>query len=267
MDTYTLHDVSVGLSHLGINKGDTLLVNEDLTYFGKCEDARSKQQVLETFFNTFFDLIGSDGTLVVPTWNTHITESKEPFIYEETPSAAGVFSEYVRQHPGSIRSLHPLMSYTAVGKNASFICDHVAKSAYGLETPFDRLLKLDSRAISMGLRARQTCSIVHHVEMMMGAPYRYHKEFTIPVFRRGQKIESEFYFFVRNLEADIQKDGNEKLFELFQKKGFNLKVSRIGNGIVESYVFRELYETCVELLKNDIYGLLKHPPEIRTYRT
>ena len=266
METYTLNEFAEGLRQLGVIQGEVLIVWGDFFHIGKCRGVQSKRQVLEGFLAAFQEVVGPEGTLVVPTWNTDIAETGEPFIWEETPSKAGVFSEYVRQHPESIRSLHPLISYTAIGQQASYICDLVAKNAYGLETPFDRLLKLNTRAISIGLRANQTCSIVHQAEMMMGVPYRYQKEFTNPVFCNGQQVHSEYYLYVRDLDADIVKDGNEKLFQMFEEKGFELRSVQIGGGNIESYMFTELFEACVVLLQNDIYGLLKHPPEVRTYR-
>jgi hypothetical protein len=102
--------------------------------------------------------------------------------------------------------------------------------------------------------------------MMLGVPYRYHKELTIEVRKGGKILEGCFYLYVRNLKANIQKDGNRKLFERFHDLGYALHSSKIGGGVIEAYRFSELFRAAVALLKEDPYGFLEHPPEVRTYQ-
>ncbi|HCK09574.1 MAG TPA: hypothetical protein DHW45_06835 [Candidatus Latescibacteria bacterium] len=267
METYSEDDIRNSLGELGLTKGATLLISGDLARLGSPIGFDGRDHLLTCFYRAFTDLVGPDGTLIVPTDNTDILSDGSLFCYEETPSRAGVFSEFVRCLPDSVRSVHPLVSYTAIGAEARYVCENVSKHGYGSETPTDRMLDLDTTAVSVGLEIEKTCSIVHHVETLMGVPYRYTKEFTMSVIVGGEPLDSEFYLNVRNLDCEIVKDGNRKLMESFAREGFTYQETRLGGGTIQSYRLSELCTAGLRLLKDNIYGFLEFPPEARPFRT
>jgi len=54
---------------------------------------------------------------------------------------------------GENRSIHPTHAVSAIGKNAKYLTEshHLASSAYGTDSPWDRLMKIDGRIIGLGV--------------------------------------------------------------------------------------------------------------------
>ena len=48
--------------------------------------------------------------------------------------------------------------------------------------------------------------VIHHIEQLMGVPYRYTKEFNHPVLRNGIIQYEPFYLFVRYLDSEVEID-------------------------------------------------------------
>ena len=110
-------------------------------------------------------------------------EGREQLIGEKFKKEDLVTAEFVRKQKNSIRSMHPFNSHSSVGAHSKYICLDNSKNSFGAETPKDRMLKINTKYLSVGLPPRLTCSYIHHVELLMGVPYRYTKEFYHPIKR------------------------------------------------------------------------------------
>lgn len=263
---YKHSDIKEAYKKVGVEKGRVVLIKSDLRYLGNY-DRPDKMAVLHAHFNSLSDLIDlAEGTLVVPTSSTFLCNTDTPFDPDKTPSERGVLSEYIRKQEGAIRSFHPFMSYTAIGKHASYICHDVSRHAFGPETPKDRMLSLDALNISVGLPPQATCSIVHHVEMAMGVPYRYTKEFLHPVVRNNCIQKELFYLYVWYRDIGIKRNRNKNIFKHFFDSGYKVQETELGRGKIYSYSSGQFYKSTVDFLKHNIYGWLDEPPFKRPYR-
>ena len=216
---YNIQDIETAYRAAGIGKGRTVLLKTDLRLLGLF-DTDSFDNILRAHFNVLSDLIDfSIGTLVVPTSSTNLCNTTIPFDINKTPSERGVLSEFIRQVPSAVRSFHPFYSYAAIGRDADQITSNVSRHAFGLETPKDRLIAADALCVSVGLPARLTCSTVHHVEMQMGVPYRYSKEYLHPVIRNQQISDEPYYMYVYYRDCDIKRNRNTKIFQEFFDQG------------------------------------------------
>ncbi|MBI5557308.1 MAG: AAC(3) family N-acetyltransferase [Deltaproteobacteria bacterium] len=209
--------------------------------------------------------LGSEGTLVVPTHTLNLCNTDILFDPETTPCTNGVFSEYVRTQPGTVRSFHPFISYGALGIEANAICENVSRHGYGPETPMSRMIEADTMSIHIGLHPEESSSIVHHVEMQMGVPYRYTKEFMHPVVREGKRIMEPFYLYVWYKQCEIKRDRNKKIFMHFLKN-YSLNQVKVGRGYIFSYSMRDFYQSMVGYLREDIYGWLREIPATKPFR-
>lgn len=257
------------LDHVGVVTGDLILVKADLAYAGPIEGVSTKAEHVETVYDVLRSQIGREGTLVVPTSSERLCSSGGDFILEETPSQMGMLSEWIRQRPGARRSLHPFVSYTAEGPLAEAIVEDVAKNSFGPDTPKARLIDLGAKVVNLGIPPNQTNSVVHHAEQMMGVPYRYHKEFPNKVIAGGRYIGTDYLMYVRRLECRIEIDitKTRRVFQVFRQCGHAIAEVPIGaTGVVTCFDLRAMFEACIALLKQDIYGLLVKPPEHRPYR-
>lgn len=251
-------------SSVGITEGKVVYVTGDITKVG-ISLSLSKFELLNLHLKVIMDLIGPEGTIVVPTHSFSLCNTNIPFSLKNTPSETGAFSEFIRNQTGSIRQLHPFSSRTAIGKEASYICENTAPHSYGMHTPFSRMLELDSMFISVGIHPKQIVSLVHQCESDMNVPYRYTKEFIHPV-ETGQHTEMKaFYHLVTYLNCDIKRDKNVKIFENFEKK-FKLNHSKMCQGSVWGFNMSEFYKATTELMREDIYSWLVEPPNSRPYQ-
>ena len=124
----TRDDIRFSLELMDIHPGDTLLLHSAFTAIGPVMGGA------EAVIDAFLDVIGQEGTLVMST----LTGWFAPFDAKATPSAVGWLSEVFRRRQGVLRSLHPVHSVAAFGKNAEYITrDHnKCETGCGEGTPY-----------------------------------------------------------------------------------------------------------------------------------
>ena len=250
-------DFRASLLRLDIQLGDTTMVSSDLTQFGVFE-GKNKEETLSAITQVLMELVGPDGTVVVPTFSWDYAGRNIPFIYEETPSDTGVLSEHIRRRPDSLRSLHPIFSYTAIGARKEEVCANVSRNSYGWETPSSRMLELNAKGVALGIHPREAASIIHCAEFLFGVPYRYNKRFSTPVYMDGKEVGGEFYAFLRYRNADIKRQLEPMRSRMIEKKLF--EVVPLGTSFVYSYRIRDIFNEAIALLKEDVAGLQGHEP-------
>ncbi|MFG2130188.1 aminoglycoside N(3)-acetyltransferase [Streptomyces sp. NPDC048751] len=172
------------LRALGVKPGEILLVHSSLSSLGwVCGGAVAVVQGL-------LDALGPDGTLVVPTHSTHLTDPatwRNPPVPEEwweriraampaydpliTRSlGVGVVPETVRTWPGALRSAHPHTSFAALGPRAADIVDaHAQDCRLGERSPLARLEERGARVLLLGT-GYDTCTSFHLAEYRTPAP-------------------------------------------------------------------------------------------------
>ena len=165
----TQDSLSKDLRSLGIQKGDTLMVHSSVKSLGWVAGG------VETVIRALLDVLGEEGTLVVPThtidntdpstweppdyvpvpseWWQTIRESFPAHNVHTTPSRRmGQLPEVVRTWPGALRSAHPQTSFAAVGRNAAKITEgHELDSRMGEKSPLAKLEGLQAKVLLLGV--------------------------------------------------------------------------------------------------------------------
>ena len=263
MAHYTYDEILACYRSIGITRGRVIHPQGDLGRLRTYEKG-NKQEVAADHYRAIRELIGPDGTVVVATATLNLCNTDIPFDPARTPShRMGVLAEYVRMLPGALRSMHPFVSYTAVGSQAAYITQDVTRHAYGPETPEARMIELDALHVSIGIHPRFSTATNHHLELVMGVPYRYNREYLHKVKRNGTVTEEPFYQNV--WFKGVTRDSNAKLFARFEAR-HPMKSASLGRGTVWSYSKRDFYEEGVRIFKDDIYVWCDHPPERKPYR-
>ncbi|MUT66482.1 aminoglycoside N(3)-acetyltransferase [Paenibacillus sp. NEAU-GSW1] len=150
----------------GVAPGQTLFVHTSLSKLGFVVGGA------ETFIRALLDIVGEEGTLMMPaqTWKNldpstgvHWEEPMEwwPILREHWPAydkavtpaiGMGVVAEMLRSWPGAHRSDHPARSVAAVGKHAEHLtADHGLSNIFGEGSPVDKLYKLDGHILLVGV--------------------------------------------------------------------------------------------------------------------
>ncbi|MDX2523900.1 AAC(3) family N-acetyltransferase [Streptomyces europaeiscabiei] len=172
------------LEELGIRQGGILMVHASLSGTGLSPAAVS---------STLCDLLGPDGTLVVPAFTpensdtspayrtlTHgMTERErnefhkamQPFEEDATPCPTmGALAEHIRTTPGAVRSAHPQTSFAAIGARAAeLLSDHDPRCHLGERSPLARLYTADAQVLLLRV-GFEACTAFHLAEYRMTPP-------------------------------------------------------------------------------------------------
>ena len=171
-------DIVDCLELMDIKKGDTLLLHSSLTSIGGVEGGA------DAVIDAFLEAIGKEGTLVMST----LTGWSKPFDAESSPSAVGYLSERFRLREGVLRSLHPVHSVAAYGKNAEYITkDHdKAQTGCGEGTPYLKIAELGGKALLLGVDMDRNTTM-HSMEEAINALYLHETVIPAPTYIDGKK--------------------------------------------------------------------------------
>lgn len=190
---------------LGIDMGKLPLPHYPAEITSKALRERERRWC-QFVLDTLCEVLGPDGTLIVPGYSYACSNPKNPFVLEQTPSEVGPFPEYVRTAPAARRSVHPIFSVVALGSKAGEVVENTGGSAFGPLSPFGRLRGLNARFVSLGVPLHNSVTYMHHMEQCYGCCHRYHKCLHTPVFVGGKRVERPFQAYLRYLGVDAAPD-------------------------------------------------------------
>lgn len=208
-------DIEISLKKAGLKEGDVVMVHSDIKVIGKIGDLRNREEFLNSIVDAFMNVLGKEGTLVLPTFTYSFCENKT-FDVRNTPSSVGLLGEFVRKMPEAVRSVNPIFSCTAIGaKKNELLCD-LSKNCFGQGSFFDKFHKLKGKLLLYGRPFDVT--YLHYVEKLFGVEYRYPKKFSGTIIDEdGNKYEDNYEFFVRYIDIDVTKKMDEFGEALFEK--------------------------------------------------
>lgn len=149
MDNVTRDTIESALKRMGLGEGDIVLLHSSLASLGRVDGGAA------TVIQAFLNVLGQEGTLVVPTFG-----------------ALGTITEFVRERSDAVRSLHPKASVAAIGGAAEAICrDHwKAETAHGPDTPYQRIADMGGYVCLLGVDQDRNTTL-HTVEELLRLPY------------------------------------------------------------------------------------------------
>jgi aminoglycoside 3-N-acetyltransferase len=182
---------------LGLKSGATVVAHTGLFSLGLIEGG------VGGVYKILKEIIGVDGTLIVPTF-TYSFRRNEIFDIVNSPSAKniGVFSEYVRNRPDSIRSTDPIFSFSAIGSRASELMKRESTACFGNGSIYESLFNDNATFIAIGINYSSGLSGFMHLEKLADVPYREDKEFFgISRNSNGTEFPDSAIHYVRNEEV------------------------------------------------------------------
>jgi aminoglycoside 3-N-acetyltransferase len=252
MREVTKEQVIACLINLGLRTGDGLLVHSAVQYLGR------PQGGVGMYLEAIQEVIGEDGTVVVPTFNFGFAKG-EPYDPGETPSQGmGAFSEYVRQHPQALRTSHPMQSVAVLGQYAADLAGRDTLSAFDPGSAFERMLELDFKLLLLGADSRAT-SMFHYCEQRAKVPYRYWKDFTGPVRTSDGWQTRTYRMFVRDLELNPQLTLDPVVADL-QRRG-EWRSAPLNYGRVTVCRLADFVHAADRILAEDPWSLVLNRPE------
>jgi aminoglycoside N3'-acetyltransferase len=209
-----------GFRSLGVNEGDIILIRASLGAVGRIESGA------DTFINALLDAVGSNGTIVslAFTSGSFLRKPKvEDAFTIEKKSYAGALPNAMLSRADSFRSMHPVCSFVAIGKQADLIThDHDANSpAY---EPVRKIVEANGKCILVGcVGSSPGFTTTHLAEADLG----YLKKLPILPW-----LNSTFY---------IDRDGETKLFRRYDPGLCSKSFSKFYSLYVEEEILRTGY--------------------------
>lgn len=251
MREVTSEQVNEALKTVGISKGDGLLVHSAVQFLG------NPVQGIETYFEAVISTTGTHGTLVVPTFNFDFPKTLE-FDPDSTPSKGmGAFSEFVRKHPASERTTHPMQSVACFGFYAQDLARRDTPSAFDDGSVYDRMLELDFKLLLLGANI-QSVSMLHYSEQRANVPYRYWKEFSGQIHTWNGWENRTYLMFVRDMEIDpkLSLRGVQRHLEI---EGL-WQTTSLNYGSISSCRLVDFVNSVDALLADDPWSLVTNKP-------
>ncbi len=196
---YGVADIVRALTEVGVREGDVVFSHSSVAMLGIPDVGLDQQAIADMFLSAFQAATGGTGTWVLPTY-TYSYTSREVFDPAETPPTQdmGLLPCALWRHPDAKRSLDPIFSVIAIGPHAEEMTDGVPVSCFGEECVYARLIEADGAICNIGIGSHS--ALLHHVEQMLGVPYRYLKTFGGVSVIDGEPRDTEITYNVRNLD-------------------------------------------------------------------
>ncbi len=247
----TKDDLIHKFSQLRIKQGDTLLVHASLSSLGYVVGGA------EALYLALKEVIGEKGTIVVPSqtveisdpaswqyppvpeeWHNVIRDAMPAYSKELSYSKAmGAFSQFVGILPDSIRSNHPMYSFTAIGEKAiEIIGQDSFDFPFGEESALGRLYSIGAKVLMIGTDFESNTSL--HL-----AENRLNRE----VIQERSKIltkDGEKWIWFKNIKLDLYDDYLE--IQKNFKEQFNVNCISINEGTVSLFDMKE----CVDFTQH-----------------
>ncbi|WP_340005823.1 AAC(3) family N-acetyltransferase [Paenibacillus sp. FSL K6-0276] len=252
MKKFTNEDFLQALQAANVYSGDMVFVHSSLFQLGRMEGCQP-QEIPAQLLRLLLDYLGSEGTIVVPTFNFGFIQGLTYNRQQTSSEGMGVFSEVVRLLPEGLRSCHPLQSIAAVGRLAETITTPDTSSSFDANGAFGLMLGLGAKVLLLGAPI-QAASLVHYVEERLEVPYRQWKIVSGNYVDNGEEMKRTYKFFARDLELDPRLNLEPIETWLTERNQF-YKVP-MGNGYVSQCAFSDFVDVVSEHLIDNPYCLI-----------
>jgi aminoglycoside 3-N-acetyltransferase len=258
----TRQEFHTALRAAGVRSGGVVFLQADVGRVGPVACEPSREAVLDFYFAGLMEALGTDGTLCMGTAFEDYARLGTPYVREESPSARGALSEYLRTRPGAVRSMHPVVSVTGFGARAEEICGGAHFDGFSYESPWGRLHRLDALLLNIGIDAQHGGSAFnHYVEKLYGVPYQYTKLYTAPVYSGGRQVEGPFTLSVKYLHYGITNDP-ARINQHLVDRGLIATVP-LGASVATAISCQRFVDEDIACLNRDRYFLIRTPPQFR----
>ncbi len=236
----TFQDALEGFKNADIRPGDSVLLHSALRPFGYVDGGGS------TIAKALYEALGQEqGTLIAPAFNFAHEIEEVPLIDPVNDvSEMGAISEAIRHMPGAKRSIAYRHSFSAIGRNATFVTEvDPMLPVFDMRSVFGKMLALDTKVVLAGVTYINSTS--HHFgEYLLQVPDRH----TIP---HKVKIKGWDGKIQEGLMTDYQPKPTQSGAYYEHEHDFNrlglmlenagkVMIATIGNAVIRMYYMRDL---------------------------
>ena len=185
------------------------MINEINKIFKVSEIYKAKYVYIYSDFRTIFEIekkkptmfvnkllnlfLKKNITCIVPSFSYNKIDD---FHLNSTKSKVGFLGNYILEKKKHVRSEHPLFSFIAIGKNAN-ILKKIDKSAFGKNSVHGKLYKKNCYFLNLCRPLIQGNTLVHHIEHLNKAKYRFNKTFKTKLFKNKKLVGTNYSAYLR----------------------------------------------------------------------
>ena len=241
--------IAEALQTLGLGSGHIVFVHSSLSSIGYVEGGA------DAVVDAFLEVLGSTGTLVVPTFTfSHGGKLDPVFDPIQDPSEMGRITEVTRTRPGARRSHHLLHSVAALGSHAEEITAVHGPSAWAADGPFWKLYELDAHILMLGVPYLR-CTFFHVIEQLVQVRYRRWREVEARVQEPDGRKRPLPMFGYSPKPGFVGNDFN-KLGAMLEERGL-AQVGAVGNAVARRFRARDALEVGLAEYRKDPLLLVK----------
>lgn len=224
---YTVSDITDCLKTVGSDKCDILFVHTDVA-FGMPNATLKRKQYLDALYDSLLAL--NVGTLIFPSF-TYSFCNNENYDVRNSKTSMGALIEHIRKKDGVKRSLDPLLSMIAFGKNENIVEGDVGNHSLGKNSVFNRLHNSDNvKFLFFGADFTEYFTYVHYVEKMLDVPYRFDKAFSGKIIDYSGNEYDDIHY-IHTQCGGVKLKNYQKMKEELIAEG-KLQTAKLGNSEV-----------------------------------
>ena len=228
-----MHRVVEGIRNFNLHDYKYIYIYSDLRELGR--EILSKEDKYRFLDTLLFELLSTGSTVVIPSFTYTVSGI---FQVNSTRTNLGALNSFIQQDLRSVRSEHPMFSFSAIGPNAEFL-KNIGKCSFGNNSVFSRLIGKGATFLNIGRPISSGNTLVHFVEDENSAYYRFHKEFDTDVYLGDIYCGSNYSAYLRR--RDIPGRTFETDFRLAAHTLYS-KGKVASFGIPESYLGLSQYD-------------------------
>ena len=251
----TRDDIMHGLRSAGIQSGMTVFSHANIAFFGRVANAETMADLTKLLIGVFDEVLGPDGTLVLPVFTYSFGSDKieKRFDLQNSMSATSGMGNWLITHGEGTRSADPMLSVVARGAKAVDITSKIDRTCFGPDSIWARLHAADAMICNLNLDSGST--FLHWVERELNVRYRSDIPMSGEIVDNGIATPATIVYTGRNLDEPLATAS----FEAFHQHCLNRQVSTVvglGRGQIVSHPCR--------LARTTLEDLLSETPDILT---
>lgn len=241
--SYTTEDIKNALTQVGIKKGDSIFIHSNLGFLGLLSNCNSAESLCKGFTETMIDVLGEDGTIVVPTFSYSFCHGEvfDPLL---TATKCGMLATYMLKKYPENRSMDPNFSVCGIGRLMKIYKDCNTHESFGIGSFWDLFLKHEGKILCINFDAGST--FVHYIERRNNVEYRYNKAFNGIIKHNGYNKKDYAVHFV--YDGADNAPAMERVDKLCRENAI-CKESNLGNGTMLAFSARKYFDFFSALLK------------------
>lgn len=259
----TQGDLSRSLRQVGADRCDVLFVHSGLR-FGSPNVSLGRNGLLDAIWEAVADL--GIPTVCMPTF-TFSFPNGDDFDRERTKTPMGALNEWFRHLPDVVRSVDPIMSVAARGREIDLV-ESTGNHSCGPGSTYDKLHRRGGGTVFLflGVPCHECFTYSHFVEACFEVPFRYHRPFRGRITAAGRTWEDTYFHYARyNGVRPVQDDRLERDL----RRSGRLRETSLGDGTVSAVDESAAFELLAEQLAQDPFYLAARayePAELRDER-